>query len=70
MSVKVLQVDFNEFKDGWVTTLTAIPLDVREQVVARDGDGNMCSASVMRIEGKKVTLVADLTTFTAGPSGV
>ena len=68
---KVLLVDFSDFHDGWVTTVTDERLAVREPVVVRDAAGNMCDASVMRIEpGGKVILVLDLTTMTSGPNGL
>ena len=46
---KVLLVDFSDFHDGWVTTVTDERLAVREPVVVRDAAGNMCDASVMRM---------------------
>ena len=60
-------VDFNDIDDqGAVTTLVKFasrPLEIGEQVVAGDDEGNRCYAIVVSVDGPTVTLALDLGSF-------
>lgn len=70
--MKTLIVDFNDADNyGEVWTLAPDPpVVIGENVLARDGDDNMCDARVMRFRdgegGRLVLLALDLTRFTPG----
>ena len=68
--MREIWVDFNSLdKWGELTTPTELPLEIGETVVARDPDGSMCDARVMRrVEPDSVLLALDLTRLTSGVS--